>query len=98
MTNNELDKQWLNECRDSMQNFEAPAPADGWASIAASVGAEAAPGVAPQVKPAPVVPLRTWLWRAAAILLLLLLVVFLLLEMVLWNIIIIMIVKKMIFI
>lgn len=74
MTNNELDKQWLNECRASMQNFEAPAPADGWASIAASVGAEAAPGVAPQVKPAPVVPLRTRLWRAAAILLLLLLV------------------------
>ncbi|MCR5361455.1 MAG: porin family protein [Bacteroidales bacterium] len=74
MTNNELDKQWLNECRASMQNFEAPAPADGWASIAASVGAEKAPGVAPQVKPAPAVPLRTWLWRAAAILLLILLV------------------------
>ncbi|MBP5345928.1 MAG: hypothetical protein J6Y99_06920 [Bacteroidales bacterium] len=74
MTNNELDKQWLNECRASMQNFEAPAPADGWASIAASVGAEATPSVAPQVKPAPVVPLRAWLWRAAAILLLLLLV------------------------
>ncbi|MBE6332169.1 MAG: porin family protein [Bacteroidales bacterium] len=74
MTNNELDKQWLNECRASMQNFETPAPADGWASIAASVGAEKAPGVASQVKPAPAVPLRTWLWRAAAILLLILLV------------------------
>lgn len=74
MTNNELDKQWLNECRASMQNFEAPAPADGWASIVASVGAEAAPSVTPQVKPASVVPLRTWIWRAAAILLLLLLV------------------------
>ena len=74
MTNNELDKQWLKDCRATMQHFEVPAPADGWDSVVASVGAEKAPGVAPQVKPAPVVSMRTWLWRAAAILLLLLLV------------------------
>ena len=74
MTNNELDKQWLKDCRATMQHFEVPAPADGWDSVVASIGAEKAPDVAPQVKPAPVVSMRTWLWRAAAVLLLLLLV------------------------
>ena len=74
MTNNELDKPWLNECRATMQHYEAPAPADGWADIVASVEAGATAGAASQAKAASVVPLRTWLRRAAAILLLLLLV------------------------
>ncbi len=74
MTNNELDKPWLNECRATMQHYEAPAPADGWADIVASVEAGAMAGAASQAKAASMVPLRTWLWRAAAILLLLLLV------------------------
>ena len=74
MTNNELDKPWLNECRATMQHYEAPAPADGWADIVASVEAGATAGAASQAKVASMVPLRTWLWCAAAILLLLLLV------------------------
>ena len=74
MTNNELDKQWLKECRATMQHYEVPAPADGWADVVALVGAATTQGATAKTSAAPVVPMRVWLWRAAAVVVLVVLV------------------------